>query len=112
MCTQSQLNEILDRAVAEAKAIFASAFHGAILFGSYARDDYDSESDIDLLILVDLPAEQLSAYREQMDHLCGKILFDYGVVLSAVEKDVATYEKYRDVLPFYQNIEREGRKIA
>ncbi len=112
MCTQSQLDQILNRAVAEAKDIFASAFRSAILFGSYARGDHDDESDIDLLILVDLPAEQIGAYRERMDHLCGQILFDYGVVLSALEKDVTTYEKYREVLPFYQNIEREGRRIA
>ncbi len=112
MCTQSQLNEILSRTVAEAKRIFAPAFHGAILYGSFARGDYDDESDIDILLLIDLPAEQLASYREQMDHLCGQILYEYGIVLSVVEKDVETYEKYRDVLPFYQSIEREGRRIA
>ena len=69
MCTQSQLNEILTKTVEEAKRIFASAFHGAILF-------------------------------------------EYGIVLSIVEKDIATYEKYREALPFYRNIEREGRRIA
>lgn len=112
MCTQSQLNEILTKTVEEAKKIFASAFHGAILYGSFARGDYDDESDIDVLLLVDLPAEQLACYREQMDHLCGQILFEYGIVLSIVEKDIATYEKYREALPFYRNIEREGRRIA
>lgn len=112
MCTQGQLDEILDRTVAEAKEIFGPAFHGAILYGSFARGDYDDESDVDVLILADLPAEELFRYRARIDHLCGSILFEYGVVLSVLEKDVATYEKYKGALPFYQNIEREGRKIA
>ena len=42
MCTQSQLNEILTKTVEEAKRIFVSAFHGAILYGSFARGDYTS----------------------------------------------------------------------
>lgn len=112
MCTQSQLNEILDRTVAGAKEIFGPAFHGAILYGSFARGDSDDESDVDVLVLVDLPAPELGRYRADVDHLCGGILFDYGVVLSVLEKDVATYEKYKAALPFYRNIDREGRRIA
>ena len=73
---------------------------------------FDDESDIDVLLLVDLPAEQLASYREQMGHLCGQFLFEYGIVLSLIEKDVATYEKYRETSPFYRNIEREERRIA
>ncbi len=112
MCTQSQLNNILNIVVTEAKRVFASALHAAILYGSYARGDHDEQSDIDILLLVDMPAELLEGYREQMDHLCGRILYEHGTVLSLLEKDLATYEKYREALPFYQNIEREGRRIA
>ena len=85
---------------------------GAILYGSFARGDSDDESDVDVLVLVDLPAPELGRYRADVDHLCGGILFDYGVVLSVLEKDVATYEKYKAALPFYRNIDREGRRIA
>ena len=112
MCTQRQLDRILTETVAEAKRIFASSFHSAILYGSFARGDHDEESDIDVLLLVDLPPEEVARYRAQIDHLCGRILFEEGVVLSVLEKDVATYEKYKEALPFYRNIEREGRKIA
>ena len=112
MCTKSQLNEILQRVVAESKTIFGTNLNSVILFGSYAREDFDEESDIDVLILVDLPSDRLANYRAHIDSLCGELLFEYGTVVSAIEKDLKTYNQYADVLPFYKNIVKDGVKIA
>ena len=112
MCTESQLNEILQRVVAESKTIFGTKLNSVILFGSYARGDFDEESDIDVLILVDLPSDRLANYRAHIDSLCGELLIEYGTVVSAIEKDLKTYNQYADVLPFYRNIVKDGVKIA
>lgn len=112
MCTKSQLNEIMQRTAAELKNLFGSKLNSVILFGSYARGDFDEDSDIDILILVDLPAEKLSAYRTGIDSLCSSLLFEYGVVVSAIEKDIKTYNNYANILPFYKNIAKDGVKIA
>lgn len=112
MCTKNQLNEILQKVAKESKNIFGEALASVILFGSYARGDFDDESDIDVLLLVDLPSEVLAGYREKVDSLCGTLLLEYGIVISAIEKDLETYNQYSQVLPFYKNIEREGVKIA
>ena len=45
MFTQSQLNEILQKISLKSKEIFGSSLDSVILFGSYARGDYDEESD-------------------------------------------------------------------
>ncbi len=112
MCTQSQLNEITQKVADESKNIFGSKLNSVILFGSYARGDYDEDSDIDILILVDLSSNELAAYRTHIDSLCGKLLLEYGIVVSAIEKDAETYHRYLAVLPFYKNIEKDGVKIA
>lgn len=112
MCTQSQLNEILQKVTVESKSIFGSKLYSVILFGSYARGDFDEESDIDVLILVDLPSEELISYRTHIDSLCGELLWEYGMVVSVIEKDLKTYNQYADVLPFYKNIIKDGVKIA
>lgn len=112
MCTQNRLDEILQKIANETKAIFGDKLNSVILFGSYARGDYNEESDIDILILVDLPSDELTNYRVHIDTLCGELLFDYGTVVSAIEKDVETYNRYVTVLPFYKNIEKDGVKIA
>ena len=112
MCTKNQLNEITQKVAQESKKIFGSRLNSVILFGSYARGDYDEDSDIDILILVDLSSNELANYRTHIDSLCGKLLLEYGIVVSAIEKDTETYHRYASVLPFYKNIEKDGVKIA
>lgn len=112
MCSKIELNELLKIVANESKEIFKNKLHAVILYGSYARGDYDEESDIDIMILVDMPAENLADFRERIDRLCGSLLYDYGIVVSITERDVETYNRYAKILPFYQNVEREGVKIA
>ncbi len=112
MCTQNQLNSILQKFEQNTKLIFGDRLVSIVLFGSYARGDFDEESDIDILILADMSSEELSSYRGHIDTLCGDLLWEYGIVVSAIEKDVETYSKYSNILPFYKNIEQEGVKIA
>ena len=104
--------EIMREVCSACDAVFTKRISDAYLFGSYARGDYDEESDIDVLILVDLPSDELPAYRAHIDSLCGKLLLTYGIVVSAIEKDTKTYKRYSDILPFYKNIEKDGVKIA
>lgn len=112
MCTQTTLKEILDKVVSFSQDIFNDKLRDVILFGSYARGDFDEESDIDILVVVNLPAEEMYKYREELDSVCGELLFDYGIPISILEKDYATYNKYSEILPFYKNIAKEGVKIA
>lgn len=112
MCTQTILNNILQKFEEKTIAIFGEKLVSIILFGSYARGDFDEESDIDILILADMPSEELANYRGHIDTLCGDLLLEYGIVVSAIEKDIETYNKYSNILPFYKNIEQEGVKIA
>ncbi len=112
MCAENQLKQVLDTVFENAKEIFGTALHSVILFGSYARGDYDDESDIDIMILADVPAEKILTYRDKIDKLCGYLLYEHGIVVSITEKDISTFYRYVDILPFYQNIQKEGVKIA
>lgn len=112
MCTQAMLTEILNKIVSYSKDIFENKLTDVILFGSYARGDFDEESDVDVLIVADLPSEEMQIYRDRLDSICGEMLFDYGVLVSIIEKDYDTYNRYSQILPFYKNIAKEGVKIA
>lgn len=112
MCSKRQLDELLSAVITEAKNIFGAKLNSVILYGSYARGDYDEESDVDIMFLVDTSSESLSLFRKEIDSLCGRLLYEYGIVVSITERDIETYNRYASILPFYQNVEREGVKIA
>lgn len=112
MCTENQLKCLLDDVAENSRNIFRDSLHSVILFGSYARGDYDEESDVDIFIIADVDSSELYQFKKQIDLLCGTLLFEYGIVVSIIEKDLKTYNKYMDILPFYKNIKEEGVRIA
>lgn len=112
MCTEQQLKIILEKVFDGVKNIFDTNLREVVLFGSYARGDYDNESDIDILVLADVNSSELVKFRYKLDELCGSLLYDFGIVVSIVEKDYETYRRFSDVLPFYKKIKEEGVKIA
>ena len=46
MCSKNTLNNILNCVAENSRTIFGDKLHSVILFGSYARGDFDEESDI------------------------------------------------------------------
>ena len=57
MCTQSEAIAILSEAFERSKAVFGNSLVNAYLYGSFARGDYDDESDVDILLTLYLDRE-------------------------------------------------------
>jgi len=91
--------------------IFGDKLVQLILYGSYARNEQEHESDIDIMILVNVSEEELRKYRYIIADIMGELTIKYGKLISLTE---ATYERYIDyleVLPFYKNIYEQGVEI-
>ncbi|NMM65460.1 nucleotidyltransferase domain-containing protein [Clostridium sp. P21] len=82
-----------------------------ILYGSYARNDYTNESDIDILVLANDEQQNLKLYEDMVTDTMVDISLEYDVVLSIYLQSVQEYKRKLEILPFLQNIEREGVKI-
>ena len=61
MCMQQQAINILNQVNEESSVIFGGV-QDAYLFGSYARGDYTSESDIDILLTVNMDAASVARH--------------------------------------------------
>ena len=112
MCNKSTLDVLLKEASIELKNIFGEKLNSVILYGSYARGDYDSESDIDVMALVDLEKGALSKYRRTVSDFANDIDLKYDVLLSVKLQDKFTFEKYGNDLPYYMNVLREGVSVS
>ena len=112
MCTKNQLELILKSVAAEARKLLGNRMISVILYGSYARGDYDEESDIDILIVADVPREECWPYNVRLIEQTAELELNNDVLLSThiVERDV--FERYGDVLPFYRKVLKEGIRIA
>lgn len=112
MLDRDSFNAILSNVAETAKEIFNDKLESVILFGSYARGDYDDQSDIDIMIIADVDAAQIRDYTAPVRELCGELLYEYGIVVSVCMQDSETYHRFIKALPFFANIEKEGIRVA
>jgi len=108
MCNQVTLNLITDKVVRAAKESLKDKLDKVILYGSYARGDSDSESDIDIMVLANIPLVDRNSEREKIRDIVGYVDLDNDVILSLNVTDSMTFNKYINDLPFYKNVMKEG----
>jgi predicted nucleotidyltransferase len=104
------MHNIADAVRDAALRIFGEKLNSVILYGSYACGANDAESDIDIMLLLDLPAEALGEYRSEIAKVASRLsLGSEGcVTISVALQDMETFEKYKSVLPFYRSVAAEG----
>ena len=88
--------------------LFADKMRDAYLYGSYARGDYDDESDIDILVTVDMEPEALASYRSKVSHINSELSLEYDITVSITAKPLEQFIRYSDILPYYRNVLNEG----
>ncbi len=110
--TPAELKHILDELIQNVIPIFESKLKRVILFGSYARGDYNEESDIDVMFLIDDDAKTLqSKYRKPVQRVISAINWDYDVLLCSVLQNEQDFHAVVEDIPFYHNVEKEGITI-
>ena len=77
-----------------------------ILYGSYARGEQTSESDVDIALI--LKNENPDDLHDKMVDIVVDYELDLAVTLSVVPIEMEQYLEWKTTLPFYKNIEKEG----
>ena len=108
MCNQNQAIQILGEVHRACDPVFGSVLRDAYLYGSYARGDYHEESDIDILLTVDLEQPELSKYRNKIAEITSDLSLKHDITVSVTVKPLAQFQKYANVLPFYKHVIKEG----
>ena len=112
MCTKNQLADITEKVALLSKSVFGDKLDMALLYGSYARGEQNADSDIDIMVLADVPREALSSYKKPFIRLTSELGMIYDVVVTVTLKDTETFNKYLEAVPFYANVKKEGVQIA
>lgn len=102
------ISHIIDKFISEVKKILGKRINKIILYGSYARGDYNKDSDVDIMILTDLTDAEIVEYREKIWELSADIELDTGIIISPLLKNTEKFESWIEVLPFYMNVMKDG----
>jgi predicted nucleotidyltransferase len=97
---QQLLRELKDQLT----RLYGDRLKGVYLFGSYARDEQDEESDLDILVVLD----HLDNYSREIAHtsaVISELSLRYGITLSRV---FASEKQWReDSTMFFLNVREE-----
>ncbi len=93
-----KLKEKIKERFAEAKII---------LYGSKVRGDFDEESDIDILVLIDEDVN--NQIEEEILKIVYEIELEYGVVFGKIIESKSFWNsELAKAMPLHQNIDKEG----
>ena len=73
MCSKSELQTVTQSVIQATMELLCDKIYKIILYGSYARGDFTSESDIDFMILLNCSEEEARTYRKAVNRLASRI---------------------------------------
>ncbi len=111
MC-EEKIRAVVTQFAKEAEKIYGTVLRAVILYGSCARGDFADDSDIDIMVLLDVAQDEIGIARKKILDVSDQIDLKYDVVLAPVIQSWRLYNQYMTVSCFYQNVQKEGIKFA
>ena len=105
------LNRIMNSISRFAEKLFAEKLDKVILYGSYARGDFDEESDVDVMIVVDMNEADLRHYEALFTEFSSEASLENEVLIVPLLCDKTRFESQIKYVPFVQSVNAEGRVV-
>ncbi len=112
MCSANKLNEINRQMLDCYRETYGADLRSVILYGSYARGDFDDESDIDYTAIVDGDRRELQQKLKSVWARSAELGMENDVVISPTVSPENEYDQYKEILPYYRNIMEEGQLVG
>ena len=111
MNAMPHMEEICKRVVAAYRKAYGDDIEAIYLYGSYARGDFDDDSDIDFAAIVKGERRDVQKKRWQLWADADKIDLEYDVLTSPTAIPANDFERYKDESGYYKNICKEGIRL-
>ena len=112
MNAMPHLEEICKRVVAAYRKAYGDDIEAIYLYGSYARGDYDEDSDIDFAAIVKGERLDVQEKRWEVRDYTNRMDLELDIITSPTAIPAGEFERYKDELPYYRNILKDGIRLA
>ena len=87
---------------------YRKTFKKVILYGSYARGDYRDDSDIDIMILLDLSDMDIKQYRHELSGETFDFNMDHDLDIKPIAKSQQHFQNWLMCTHFMQTWKKRG----
>ncbi|MEY8368563.1 nucleotidyltransferase domain-containing protein [Anaerovoracaceae bacterium 42-11] len=112
MCSQSELNTLLKELASIYREVYGTNMVRLLMYGSYARGSFDEESDIDIVAIVKGHRDELQKQLRKVWDAAWKLELEYETILSPTVIPYDEFEKFKEDIPYYRNVDKEGVNIV
>jgi len=91
--------------------VYGKHLKSVILYGSYARGDFNDNSDIDIMILLDISDEEIKNYRHELSSITYDYNMEHEIDIKPIAKNEEHFMRWVSAYPFYANVNREGVRL-
>lgn len=105
---QEEVKTAVLRLSEELRKLYKGKLRQVILYGSAARGTTKDDSDIDIMVLVDVSREELRKYEDLLCDISTDFALEYLRVFSILDISYQEYSVWKDISPFYKNVSQEG----
>jgi predicted nucleotidyltransferase len=102
---------IMNELVINCRILFGNKLSDIILYGSYARGDYNEYSDVDVMILLEMDRVEAKKSLGRICEIASEIDIKHDVFLSPIIRSIYDFNKLKKLPGFYNNVMREGVSV-
>ena len=112
--TKDLIDSAMKDLAEEARIIYGDKLKEVILFGSCARGDFEDDSDVDVMILVDVSKEEIQDADNKIDPAIHKLdrKYDFDLLFAPVVQSYEEFNYWLDAMPFFKSVRKEGIRYA
>ncbi len=103
-----KVSAILGELESGLKNIYGGKLKKIVLYGSYATEQYQPGSDLDLMVLLDLAETDFYLYDDAVLDLTIELTTRYGIYISVIKNNIDFFDEWNETLPFFKNVVKEG----
>lgn len=108
MCTKKEALAILSEVYQQCSPLIPIT--DAFLYGSYARGDFSSASDVDIMLVSPLSPDQLHSHRWEFAHISSEVSMDHDVTVSLTVRSKEQFNPKNN--PFHNNVVKDGIRYS